>query len=413
MPCSGLRLPAVQVNCLGMGGKVMVQANQQETDTEKLRRRNRELSILNAITEALNRSVDLAEALKTALAQVADLLDLQTGWIWLLHPETDQHYLAAAQNLPPGLANNPQLMEGDCYCLDTYRTGDLAGAANVNVVTCSRLKRLVDGTDGLRYHASIPLYASDKKLGVLNVASPDWRQLSPADLQLLHTVGDLLSIAIERARLFDRSTQLGALEERNRLAREIHDTLAQGLTAVTLRLESVDALLETGAGPDQVRQAVQQALVLTRANLEEARRSVMDLRAAPLEGRTLADAVLLLAREKARQAGFALDWRVTGGSRPLPVRIESGIYRIAQEALTNVCRHAAASQVRLALIISPEEAQLVVEDDGQGFDPAEVPPGRFGLVGLSERAKLLGGRLRIESGPGQGTRLEATVPLGR
>lgn len=101
------------------------------------------------------------------------------------------------QNLPPALVHNPSLMEGDCYCLRTYREGDLEGAANVNVVTCSRIKNLVDGTDGLRYHASIPLYASDNtRLGVLNVASEDWRELSAEDLRLLYTVGDLLSIAV-------------------------------------------------------------------------------------------------------------------------------------------------------------------------------------------------------------------------
>jgi two-component system, NarL family, sensor kinase len=93
--------------------------------------------------------------------------------------------LAASLNLPPALANAPQRMEGSCYCLDTFRAGDLDGAANLNVVTCSRLRWLEDGTGGLRYHASIPLYAHGKQLGVLNVASPDGRQLSAADLRLL------------------------------------------------------------------------------------------------------------------------------------------------------------------------------------------------------------------------------------
>jgi hypothetical protein len=105
-----------------------------------------------------------------------------------LNETTDEPYVAAVQNLPPALVNNPTLMEGDCYCLRTYREGDLAGAANVNVVTCSRLKALIDGTDGLRCHASIPLYAShNTRLGVLNVASEDWRELSADDLRLLYT----------------------------------------------------------------------------------------------------------------------------------------------------------------------------------------------------------------------------------
>src|SRR5512144_2477544 len=106
-------------------------------DTEKLEQRNRELSILNAIAQALNREVDLPRALEVALAQVAELLDLRTGWIWLLQEGSDEPYLAAAQNLPPGLLGEPWRMAGSCYCLDTYRAGDLAGAANVNVITCS------------------------------------------------------------------------------------------------------------------------------------------------------------------------------------------------------------------------------------------------------------------------------------
>lgn len=216
---------------------------------DTLEKRNQELTILNQIAEALNRTVNLDEAVQTALAQVVQLLDLHTGWVWLLHEETGESYLAAALNLPPVLASQPERMEGHCYCLNSYRDGDLAGAANVNVIECSRLSGLVDGTEGLRYHASIPLYAHGRKLGVLNVASTDWRELEPDDLRLLYTVGDLLGIAVERARLFARSTQVGAVEERNRLAREIHDTLAQGMAAVVLYLESAEALLDAGNLP--------------------------------------------------------------------------------------------------------------------------------------------------------------------
>ncbi|HSJ56010.1 MAG TPA: GAF domain-containing sensor histidine kinase [Anaerolineae bacterium] len=390
-----------------------------QSDAAQLRRRNRELAILNAVAEALNHSVDINQALQTTLVRAAELLDLQTGWIWLLSEGTEESYLAASLNLPPALANNPARMEGWCYCLDTYRQGDLRGAANVNVITCSRLQNLVDGTDGLRYHASIPLYAPGghvrggerRKLGVLNVASPEWRELSAEDLRILHTIGDLLSIAIERARLYARSAEMVAVEERNRLAREIHDTLAQGLTAIALKLETADLLAEAGADPARVRQAVQDALALARANLDETRRSVLDLRAAPLEGQGLIDALRALLDGWTARHGVEVDLQVIGAGRPLPVRVEVGLYRIAQEALNNVARHAGARHVILSLTATPAEVRLVVEDDGRGFDPDEVAAGRYGLVGLNERARLLGGRLRLESTPGEGTRVQVVVPL--
>jgi two-component system, NarL family, sensor kinase len=390
---------------------MMADRTHNSSEAEQLRKRNHELSILNSIAQALNRSLDLDEALNNALAQVADLLELHTGWVWLLKEADGQPYLAAAQNLPPGLVKRPQLMEGSCYCLDTYQAGDLEGAANVNVVTCSRLKKLVHDSNGLRYHASIPLYAHGKKLGVMNVASTDWRELSPEDLRLLYTIGDLLSIAVERARLFNKSAESGAVEERNRLAREIHDTLAQGLAGITLQLETADVLLESGQEPKKINAAIQQALKLARASLEEARRSVLDLRAAPLEGRTLAQALKALALETAAQGDLDIDFELVGGEQPLPVRIEAGLFRMAQEALANVVQHAAAQHVTLSLTILPDQVALVVKDDGYGFDPERTRRDRFGLIGLNERARLLSGTLQLHSSPGAGTRIEISVPL--
>jgi two-component system NarL family sensor kinase len=385
-----------------------------ETDTQKLRQRNRELFILSQIAQALNRQINLDEALQTALAQVAELFGLHTGWIFLRHEETGEFYMAAAQELPPALLqNNCRLMEGGCTCLDSYEEGGLDNRDRVHVIICSRLKDLLAGTDGLRYHASIPLYAQQKPLGVLNVASAEshWWVLSSDDLPLLHTVGDLLSIAIERARLFDQSTQLGIIEERNRLAREIHDTLAQGLTGISLKLEAVDAMLEMKLDPAKVRPTVQQALSLTRSNLDEARRSVLDLRAAPLEGRNLAEALQALTQDFGSKSHLSINLNVTGGSRPLPIRVEVGLYRIAQEALTNIIRHAQAQHIGLDLAITPEQIQLTIEDDGQGFDPRQIPENSFGLLGLNERVKLLAGQLHIESSPGQGVRVKVVIPL--
>ena len=379
---------------------------------EQLRQRNRELSILNSIAAALNREVDLSRALHTTLEQVAGLLTLETGWVWLLQERDDGSYLAAAQNLPPGLINNPDLMEGTCYCLDTYRGDDMEGAANVNVVTCSRLQLLVDGTDGLRYHASIPLYGRTRqKPGVLNIATSDWRELSPDDLLLLGTIGDLLSIAIERARLFEQSAQVGALNERNRLARETHDTIAQGLAAITLQLETAEALMEADPGPDAVRKSLNQALNLARTNLEEARRSVSDLRATPLEGRSLPEALALLAGELTAREKLEISFETAGDDRPLPHRLESGLLRIAQEALTNVVRHSGADRVFTRLEVSPQQVRLSIEDNGEGFEPSGVPEERYGLVGINERTRLLGGTMKLQSSAGLGTRIEVTIPL--
>ncbi len=403
--------------------------------------RTRELTILNAVAQTLNRSVSLEAALRATLAKAAELLNLHAGWIWLLNEENGEHYLAAAQNLPPALAADPRKMEGWCQCVEAYLEGGLAEAENIDVITCTRLKGLVAGTDGLRYHASIPLHTYGKQIGILNVASADWRELSPDDLSLLYTIGDMLGTAVERARLYARSQELGAVRERNRLAREIHDTLAQGLSAIALQLETADALLDSallahalaaGAAASQsedgtpsvnlpatapafdgARRAVQQALALARGNLDEARRSVLDLRAAPLEGRSLAAALAGLAADTTAQAvgKTIVNLSTVGGSRPLPVSVEVGLYRVAQEAVANSLRHAGARRVQLTLTTTPAYVRLLVEDDGHGFEVDQVAGDRFGLAGMNERIGLLGGTLHVRSAPETGTEIEATVPL--
>ena len=389
----------------------MVTKAEPASNNEKLKQRNWELSVLNAIAESLNREVDLAQALKNTLAQVVELFNLKTGWIWLLHEESQEPYLATSLRLPPALEDNPRKMEGWCTCLTSYMEGNMDGAANVNVITCSRLSGLVDGTDGLRYHSSVPLYAPQgKKLGILNVVSGDWRELSGDDLRLLYTIGDLLSIAIERARLFNQSAEYGAAEERNRLAREIHDTLAQGLAAITLQLETAELLMEAEDISDETRQRVHKSLELAQDNLEAARLSVTDLRAAILEGRTLPQALNELIDQRGDNSRAKLGLKVSGANHPIPQRVEIGLYRIAQEALNNALLHAEAEHIDLELVITADETRMSIKDDGRGFDPANIPQDRFGLTGMNERAKLLGGMLNILTTPGRGTWLEVAVP---
>ena len=394
----------------------------------------RDLAIVAEVAAALNAQPDLERSLAAALAKVAELLGLRTGWVWLLEPGGGASYVAAARHLPPALAEHPERLDGGCYCLDTFRKGDLAGAANVNVVRCSRLRWLDSGTDGLTHHASIPLYAGSgaardagdedptgtaseiepgRKLGLLNVAAEDWRELDADELRVLHTIGDLLGIAIERARLYDRSLALGAAEERNRIAREIHDTLAQGLVGITLQLEAADMLLgaEDPGHAERARETVADALRAARETLEEARRSVGALRAAPLEERTLPEALATLAAEV--EAGYGLSVRtdLAAPSRPLPPRQEHAAYRIARESLRNAARHAGATTLRLELQISSTHLDLRITDDGRGFDPAATAPDRFGLRGMRERAAALGGAVLIDGRPGKGTTVSLRLPL--
>lgn len=220
----------------------------------------------------------------------------------------------------------------------------------------------------------------------------------------------MVGIAVERAQLYARSAEAGAAEERIRIAREIHDTLAQGLSAIALRLDTADALLEADSARDRVEKLVREALQITRANLDEARRTVLDLRAAPLEGRTLAEALADMATQAGRAGGPDVRFEAAGAAQPLPARIEIGLFRVAQEALTNALSHAGAQTIAVHLGVSPHDVTLSVEDDGHGFDIAEVERGRFGLIGMRERARLLGGQLQVASASGEGTRLVVRVP---
>lgn len=396
-----------------------------QDETASLLQGNRDLAVLYAIASQLNRKTDVHEMLQEVLAQVTRLFGLQTGWVWLLDEE-HRTYLAAALALPPYLADHRERMTGSCLCLDTFLSGSLAGASNIDVLRCSRLKNAEREGDpsslGLRFHASVPIYAGETALGVLNVASEDWRELSEDELQLLHIVSDQIGLAIQRARLAGEHTQaaarLATIEERNRLAREIHDTLAQGLAAITLQLETADALTEQR--PERAHEAIRRALALARANLEEARRSVIDLRAASLQNRTLPEALRDLAGE-AQRDGIEVVYQYMPEDFPLlSPRLETSVYRIAQEALTNVKKHAQASQVKLRLSLEDDELCLYVYDNGQGFQVDETmdnqarfgaQAGHFGLTGMNERVKLLGGTLCIDSTPGLGTCLVACVPL--
>jgi two-component system NarL family sensor kinase len=377
-------------------------------------REQRELGILNAVAEALNSSPDVRQALERTLALVAELLGLKTGWVWLVDQETHFFYSAAERELPPYLQERVRMAgRRNCWCIDDFREGVLT-PTNIDVIECSRLQPAFRGKSapmaaGLRFHASIPLYFQDKPLGIMNVTGPEWRKLTAEELRLLSTIANQVGIAIERARLAEDATRLARAEERARIAREIHDTLAQGLTAIALNIEGAMHRLESR--PDQARERLARALSMARENLEEARRSVLDLRTtSQLAGRPLSEALAALGRSFTSDTGIAV--RVQADSSlQLPIRTEAELFRIAQEALTNVRKHARAHRVDVALRRRGQAVVLTVRDDGRGFRLRERRPDSHGLIGMRERARLLGGRLQVSSKLAGGTRVSARVPL--
>jgi signal transduction histidine kinase len=201
--------------------------------------------------------------------------------------------------------------------------------------------------------------------------------------------------------------QLAVSQERNRLARELHDTLAHSLSGVSVQLEAAQALWERD--DTAARKMVDQALGSTRHGLAEARRALRALRASPLDDLGLGLAVGTLAESVAARANLRLTLAVPGHLEPLPPEVEQAVYRIAQEVLSNVARHAEASQVSVTLARHNGQITLTIHDDGRGFDPTDVEEGHYGLRGLCERAAMLGGTLVIDSHPQQGTTVTLEV----
>lgn len=238
------------------------------------------------------------------------------------------------------------------------------------------------------------------------------------ELSQLMVLGHHLAVAVENGRALrkiDALSQraLAEVEERNRLAREIHDTIAQGLTAASLQLEVVEATLS--ANPARAAKATERAQSIVRANLAEARRSVLELRAPLLGTESLPVALSRLMNQAADDIGATGSFQLDGTYRGLPAQVENQFYRIAQEALHNAVKYSSARRLTVNLHVQASRVSLTVSDDGAGFDPAVCGEGNqqggFGLKGLGERARLLGGQLRVLSEPGEGTMVKVTVPL--
>ncbi len=214
-----------------------------------------------------------------------------------------------------------------------------------------------------------------------------------------------------------RSRFAMVLEERARLAREVHDTLAQGFVGIASQLDVVEMSMPPASDEDArpARSALELAQRMAHHSLTEARRSLMDLRANALQDQDLAAALKSGATLWVANSGIDVEVDVNGESSGIPEDVAHHVFRIAQEAVTNSVNHADANQITVKLKIDPQQLSLRILDDGCGFEPDDVftsKNGNFGLIGMRERAERLGGHLRLESQPGNGTRLDVTVPLG-
>ncbi|MGZ8580305.1 MAG: response regulator [Actinomycetota bacterium] len=272
--------------------------------------------------------------------------------------------------------------------------------------------------DALKGVIGVPIWWRGTIVGSCVVFTRDpSRVFVHEDAELLELFAKHAAIAITNARLHEAAESTARAEaaaaERNRMAREVHDAVAQGLVSVLLQLRAAQGAIADGR-PDEATGALADARAAAEAVFEETRRSVLGLAPSPLEGRSLEEA-LELEIAWANRTGVIEARLVTAGSPVVPAPdVSHTLFRIAQEAITNAIRHARAASVRVGLVYSPSGVSLLVQDDGAGFDRAQVEEDGgghgLGLGGMAERARLLGGTLELDSTPGWGTRIRAWIP---
>lgn len=368
----------------------------------------RELAILNAIGEVLNREPDLSVALHQAVERLVDVVGVRTGWIFLSRSiDGDPHFggfqPAAMVGLPPALSAGgcAALREGSCECEGMFRRGELD--FGINVVTCSRLENAEGDRDGLQIHASVPLHGREAPVGILNLASPGDDRFDDEALTLLDAVGRQIGVAYERAVLLHQRQQdaehRAAREARDRIARDAHDSVSQLLFGADLSLKVARG------SPDAAKRdaAVQRAADLVESSLMELRGLVELWRSADLRQGLVA----ALERLVERTTG-TMKVSLRAEDVELPEDVQEVLYRCAQEAVHNAMKHSWADNVWIQLSGSSRAVRLRVDDDGEGL-PAELAPG-VGLLSMRARAVSVGGKVRVVNRRPHGTRLEVVLP---
>jgi len=371
----------------------------------EIQRRLAESESFGRVLVSLLQKTVLEQVLDIVCAEAQGLIGATGSAILLL---TDQAWLEVRHRLGQPMASVERLPVDGSLAGLVVRKG---APVLLNDPAASGQAQVYQWPSDLTALLAVPLHGSDGVIGVLDVVNKPGG-FSEEDVRLMSVFANQAAMAIEHARLQRQAEQLAVLQERERLARELHDSVTQSLYSVNLYARAA-ALALTAGKQESVAGYLHELQETAQEGMRDMRLLIFQLHPPELETEGLA-AVLQarLAAVEAR-AGLQTDFRVEG-ERRLPIAIEGELYWIAQESLNNVLKHAQAQHVTLRLRYTPTSISLEVSDDGVGFDPLAVRPegrGGVGLRSITERAARLGGTLACDSRPGEGTRVKVVVTL--
>ena len=370
----------------------------------------RQLESLNEIADALVSELELEPLLALIARRLRELVDARLVLIAL--PDTDGALrIAAAEGTGSYGAIGMQL---DFAASKAGRVLERARSERVDsILEDPEIDQQAARRLGVHSGLFVPLVAQGRPIGVVIVhdkAGPT-PVFTDDDLRLVEALAARASTAVGLSQRVSRDVVrrvVAAQEvERKRLARELHDETGQALTSILLGLKPLEQAVES----DEARAALASLRDLVVSTLQNVRRLAVELRPAALDDFGLVPAVERLAETFRAQSAIQVDLESTLGDARLPSEVETVVYRIVQEALSNVVKHAAASRVSILLTRRGDTIAAVVEDDGHGFDPEAAGDDGLGLVGMRERVGLVGGRVHIESATDAGTTLVVEVPL--
>lgn len=372
------------------------------------------LSAINAITAIVTESLELEQILNGALDKVLEVMGLETGLIFLMDRQTRELVLAAYQGMSKeSAAELGRLGPGE------GSWGQVAQSGELMVVQDGSQDPPAVQREGLRTKIIVPLKSKDKVQGVLAAATRRLRPFLPAELELITAIGSEIGVAVENARLYEgmrfyaRQITQAQEDERKRIARELHDETIQTLIVISRRLEGLATPRQQS--PEAAMQRLASLQELIGNTLRDMRRFVQDLRPPTLDHLGLVAAVEGLTSDLTEKDEIETEVRVTGEAKRLVLEEELVLFRIAQEALSNVRRHSGASRVTVHVEFWPRQVRMTIHDNGRGFNAPEriddlASTGKLGLLGMQERARTLGGTLTVQSEPGQGTVVVVEVP---